>query len=43
MIISCPPFRVSFVGGRSDIDAFHRCRRGAVLSCAIGARVVSAQ
>jgi D-glycero-alpha-D-manno-heptose-7-phosphate kinase len=35
MIVSCAPFRVSFAGGGSDIAAFYRQRRGAVLSCAI--------
>jgi len=35
MIVSCAPFRVSFAGGGSDIAAFYRKRRGAVLSCAI--------
>jgi D-glycero-alpha-D-manno-heptose-7-phosphate kinase len=35
MIVSCAPFRVSFAGGGSDIAAFYRRRRGAVLSCAI--------
>ena len=35
MIVSCAPFRVSFVGGGSDIPAFYRKARGAVLSCAI--------
>src|ERR1700726_2201800 len=35
MIVSCAPLRVSFAGGGSDIAAFYRQRRGAVLSCAI--------
>jgi len=35
MIVSCAPLRVSFAGGGSDIAAFYRKRRGAVLSCAI--------
>jgi D-glycero-alpha-D-manno-heptose-7-phosphate kinase len=35
MIVSCAPFRVSFVGGGSDISSFYSKRRGAVLSCAI--------
>ena len=35
MIVSCAPFRVSFAGGGSDIAAFYRQRRGAVLSSAI--------
>ena len=35
MIVSCAPFRVSFAGGGSDIAAFYRKSRGAVLSCAI--------
>jgi D-glycero-alpha-D-manno-heptose-7-phosphate kinase len=35
MIVSCAPFRVSFAGGGSDIAAFYRNSRGAVLSCAI--------
>jgi D-glycero-alpha-D-manno-heptose-7-phosphate kinase len=35
MIVSCAPFRVSFAGGGSDIPAFYRKARGAVLSCAI--------
>src|SRR6185437_3203884 len=35
MIVSCAPFRVSFAGGGSDIAAFYRHNRGAVLSCAI--------
>ena len=35
MIVSCAPFRVSFAGGGSDIAAFYRNNRGAVLSCAI--------
>ena len=35
MIVSCAPLRVSFAGGGSDIAAFYRRYRGAVLSCAI--------
>jgi D-glycero-alpha-D-manno-heptose-7-phosphate kinase len=35
MIVSCAPFRVSFAGGGSDIAAFYRRARGAVLSCSI--------
>lgn len=35
MIVSCAPLRVSFAGGGSDIAAFYRKRRGAVLSCTI--------
>jgi D-glycero-alpha-D-manno-heptose-7-phosphate kinase len=35
MIVSLAPFRVSFAGGGSDIAAFYRKSRGAVLSCAI--------
>ncbi len=35
MIVSCAPLRVSFAGGGSDIAAFYRQRRGAVLSSAI--------
>jgi D-glycero-alpha-D-manno-heptose-7-phosphate kinase len=35
VIVSCAPLRVSFAGGGSDIAAFYRQRRGAVLSCAI--------
>jgi D-glycero-alpha-D-manno-heptose-7-phosphate kinase len=35
MIVSCAPFRVSFAGGGSDIAAFYRRQRGAVLSSAI--------
>ena len=35
MIVSCAPFRVSFAGGGSDISAFYRRQRGAVLSCTI--------
>ncbi len=35
MIISCAPLRVSFAGGGSDIPAFYRRQRGAVLSCTI--------
>ena len=35
MIVSCAPLRVSFAGGGSDIAAFYRKGRGAVLSCAI--------
>jgi D-glycero-alpha-D-manno-heptose-7-phosphate kinase len=35
MIVSCAPFRVSFIGGGSDIASFYQKSRGAVLSCAI--------
>jgi D-glycero-alpha-D-manno-heptose-7-phosphate kinase len=35
VIVSCAPLRVSFAGGGSDIAAFYRKHRGAVLSCAI--------
>ncbi len=35
MIISCAPFRISFVGGGSDIPSFFLEHGGAVLSCAI--------
>jgi D-glycero-alpha-D-manno-heptose-7-phosphate kinase len=35
VIVSCAPLRVSFAGGGSDIAAFYRQRRGAVLSSAI--------
>lgn len=35
MIVSCAPFRVSFAGGGSDIEAFYKRSPGAVLSCAI--------
>jgi D-glycero-alpha-D-manno-heptose-7-phosphate kinase len=32
VIVSCAPLRVSFAGGGSDIAAFYRKHRGAVLS-----------
>jgi len=35
MIVSCAPFRVSFVGGGSDLPSFYRQYEGAVLSCSI--------
>jgi D-glycero-alpha-D-manno-heptose-7-phosphate kinase len=35
MIVSCAPFRVSFVGGGSDLPSFYRRYDGAVLSCSI--------
>lgn len=35
MIVSCAPFRVSFVGGGSDLPSFYRRFGGAVLSCTI--------
>jgi D-glycero-alpha-D-manno-heptose-7-phosphate kinase len=35
MIVSCAPLRVSLASGGSDIAAFYRERRGAMLSCAI--------
>lgn len=35
MIISQTPYRVSFVGGGTDLPAFYREEGGAVLSCAI--------
>ncbi len=35
MIISAAPFRVSFLGGGSDIGVFYRRHRGAVLSATI--------
>ena len=35
MIVSCAPFRVSFVGGGSDIPSFYLKHGGAVLSCTI--------
>lgn len=35
MIVSCAPFRVSFVGGGSDLPSFYRRYEGAVLSCSI--------
>jgi len=35
MIISAAPFRVSFAGGGSDLPAYYKRRRGAVLSTSI--------
>jgi D-glycero-alpha-D-manno-heptose-7-phosphate kinase len=35
VIVSCAPFRVSFVGGGSDLPSFYRRYEGAVLSCSI--------
>src|SRR5216683_1618958 len=35
VIVSCAPFRVSFVGGGSDLPWFYRRYEGAVLSCSI--------
>lgn len=35
MIITKTPFRISFVGGGSDMEAFYSRRRGAVLSTSI--------
>ena len=35
MIITRTPFRISFVGGGSDIEDFYRYSQGAVLSCTI--------
>ena len=35
MIISRTPFRVSFVGGGTDLPSFYKKSEGRVLSCAI--------
>ncbi|MCC6627615.1 MAG: GHMP kinase [Chloroflexi bacterium] len=35
MIVSCAPFRVSFVGGGSDLPSFYQRHGGAVLSCTV--------
>ncbi|PTM15338.1 MAG: GHMP kinase, partial [Bacteroidetes bacterium] len=35
MIITKTPFRISFVGGGSDLPAYYEKQRGAVLSTSI--------
>jgi len=43
MIVSCPPFRVSFAGGSSDVAQFNRRQRGGVRLNWGGARIAFAQ
>ena len=35
MIISRTPFRISFVGGSTDIESFYKKHTGSVINCAI--------